>query len=123
MNIRSGSMGCEDRRPLPNTPAVDRIAQSSNNRLGAVLSALYGFWGARHAATTAGQRAALARRDSYSVIMFDHTISRGPINDFTSSPDDLLNAVLQFPADGGTNFELALTEAQAVMEQNWSNER
>ncbi|TFY78519.1 hypothetical protein EWM64_g5492, partial [Hericium alpestre] len=43
-----------DRRPLPNAPATDRIACASNNRLGAVFSALYGFWSARHAAI-AGQ--------------------------------------------------------------------
>ncbi|TFY77300.1 hypothetical protein EWM64_g6712 [Hericium alpestre] len=44
---RSGSMSSNDRRPLPNAPATDRIARASNNRLGAVLSALYGFWSAQ----------------------------------------------------------------------------
>ncbi|KAG1768958.1 hypothetical protein EDD22DRAFT_843764 [Suillus occidentalis] len=55
-------------RPLPNTPASDRITQRSDNRFGAVLSSLYYFWSARAAAIGAQQG---ARRDSYSVILFN----------------------------------------------------
>ncbi|KAI0058500.1 hypothetical protein BV25DRAFT_1964893 [Artomyces pyxidatus] len=120
---RSGSMSLDDRRPLPNAPATATIRQHADNRLGAVYSALYSFWSARHAAVTQGPSGAAARRDSYSVLLFDHTIATGLVNDFASSPDQLLAAVLRYRADGGTNFTLALQHARAVMEQNWSTER
>ncbi|KAG1886619.1 hypothetical protein F4604DRAFT_1278700 [Suillus subluteus] len=117
---RSGSMASGDKHPLPNTPASDRIVRRSNNRFGAVLSSLYSFWSAR-AAAIGGQQA--ARRDSYSVILFDHTVTNAFVNDFVSSPDQLLDAVLRYSADGGTNFTAAIMQAQSVMEQHWSTER
>ena len=119
---RSGSMCSSDRRPLANSPATARIVRNSNNRLGAVYSSLESFWSARHAAVTGGQQTA-ARRDSYSVVLFDHTIVNCLVNDFTSSPDQLLEAVLPYRAAGGTNFTAAIKQAQTVMEQNWSTER
>ncbi|KAG1764551.1 hypothetical protein EDD22DRAFT_883267 [Suillus occidentalis] len=116
----SGSMASSDRHPLPNTPASDRIVGRSNNRFGAVLSSLYSFWSAR-AAAVGGQQA--ARRDSYSVILFDSAVTNAFVNDFVSSPDQLLDAVLRYSADGGTNFTAAIQRAQSVMEQHWSTER
>jgi hypothetical protein len=118
-------MSSTDRGPLANTPSTALITKRANNRLGAVCSALYGFWSARNAAIsgqTAGQ-AAVARRDAYSIVLFDNGIRLGPISDMTSTPDELLNAVLQYSAGGGTNFNQALRSAQDVMEQNWSTER
>ena len=50
-------MDFSDRQPLTEGPAAERIQQRSNNRLGAVYSALYSFWSARHAAVAAGNRA------------------------------------------------------------------
>ncbi|EGN93599.1 hypothetical protein SERLA73DRAFT_145243 [Serpula lacrymans var. lacrymans S7.3] len=47
----------------------------------------------------------------------------GVVNDFTSSPDQLLDTVLQYRANGGTNYTAAIQQAQAVIEQNWSTER
>ncbi|KAG2040447.1 hypothetical protein BDR03DRAFT_892378 [Suillus americanus] len=117
---RSGSMASGDRHPLPNTPASDRIVRRSNNRFGAVLSSLYSFWSAR-AAAIGGQQG--ARRDSYSVILFDSSVTNAFVNDFVSSPDQLLDAVLRYSADGGTNFTAAILQAQSVMEQHWSTER
>jgi len=115
-------MSSGDRRPLTNSPATNKIVRHSNNRLGAVYSSLNSFWSARHAAVTGGPQAA-ARRDSYSVILFDHTVVSGVTNDFTSSPDQLLDAVLTYRAAGGTDFGAAIQRAQTVMEQNWSTER
>jgi hypothetical protein len=117
---RSGSMSYSDRHPLPNTPASARIIQRSNNRFGAVLSSLYSFWSAR-AAAVAGPQA--ARRDSYSIILFDHTIVDVVVNDFASSPDQLLDAALRYSISGGTNFTAAIQRGQSVMEQQWSTER
>ncbi|KAH9965565.1 hypothetical protein BGW80DRAFT_1345251 [Lactifluus volemus] len=110
---RSGSMSSSDRQPLNNAPQTNRIRQRCNNRLGAVYSALYSFWSARHAATTTATRQTVGARRDYT----------RPCNDFSSSPDDLLNAVLNSWAGGGTNFSQALREGQAVMEQHWSTER
>jgi hypothetical protein len=117
-------MGFADRRPLPGTPVTQRIAAYNDNRLGAVYSALYGFWAARHAAINAqGGGAAAQRRDAYSVVLFDHEIRVALENDFTSTPENLLGAVLQHRANGGTNYDLALTNAQLIMERRWSTER
>lgn len=115
-------MSCKDRRPLANSPATNTIAAHSNNRLGAVLSSLYSFWSARNTAVTAGQQNA-NRRDSYSVVLFDHTMANGLTNDFTSSPDQLLAALLPYKASGGTDFGGAIKHVQTIMEQNWSTER
>ncbi|KAG1805444.1 uncharacterized protein BJ212DRAFT_1391820 [Suillus subaureus] len=117
---RSGSMRLTDRQPLRNTPASDKIIQSSNNRFGAVLSSLYSFWSAR-AAVVAGSQA--VRRDSYSVILFDQSVVDAVVNDFSSSPDNLLDAVLRYRTSAGTNFTAAIQRAQSVMEQHWSTER
>ncbi|KAJ6620561.1 hypothetical protein B0H10DRAFT_2188402 [Mycena sp. CBHHK59/15] len=122
---RSGSMGGRDRLPLQNAPATVLITRHANNRLGAVFSALHGFWMSRNTAlNSGGQRAAPpARRDAYSVILFDHTLSTCVANDFTSSPDELLNKLLQYRDGGGTNFTAAIQSAEAIMRQHWSTER
>ncbi|KAJ7180916.1 hypothetical protein C8R46DRAFT_595271 [Mycena filopes] len=122
---RSGSMTSTDRRPLQNAPGTALISRSSNNRLGAVYSALHGFWMSRNTALSNGGRAAAVpgRRDAYSVVLFDHTVSVCIANDFTNSPDDLLNKLLAYQAGGGTNFSLALTAAQTLMRDHWSTER
>lgn len=158
-------MASEDRKPLADGPAADRIRTRANNRLGAVYSALYSFWTARHAAATVEQRTpntqrggrgavysalsniltarnatarnvgarnvevsrghepGFTRQDAYSVILFDDSTTNAVDNDVTSSPDELLNIMLNHQANGGTNFATALREAQAVMERHWSAER
>ena len=116
-------MSSTDRGPLADAPMTNRILRFSNNRLGAVYSALYGFWSARHAAVTAGRQAVAARRDAYSVVLFNSATTSILTNDFTSTPDQLLNAMLNHRAGGGTNFAGALRTGGVVMEQNWSTER
>ena len=116
-------MSRSDRRPLPDAPATDRIREKADNRLGAVYSALYSFWSARHTAVTSGQQAIGARRDAYSIILFDNNTKNAVVNDFTSTPDQLLDIVLNEKANGGTNFTTALQAGQAVMIRNWSTER
>jgi len=49
------------------------------------------------------------RRDGYSIILFNHSTSNVVTNDFTSSPDQLLDAVLDYGPGGSTNFTDALT--------------
>ncbi|KAI0692274.1 hypothetical protein BC835DRAFT_1277959 [Cytidiella melzeri] len=116
---RSGSMAATDRLPLSNTPVTTRLRGRHNNRIGAVYSSLYTFWQARHAALTAGAN----RRDAYSVILFDHALYNAVNNDFTSTPDALLDLVLPYGAGGGTEFNMALQAAQRSMSDNWSTER
>jgi len=133
---KSSSMGSADHLPLAEGPAAKRIQSLANNRLGAVYSALYNFWSARHAAVAAGQRKLGAqcsatrdqepvytRPDSYSIILFNAQPQTIMVNDVTSSPDQLLDIVLRHGFGGGTEFANALTEAQDIMVQNWSKER
>lgn len=112
-------MSSSDRRPLPNTPVSTRISQTSNNRLGAVYSALYSFWLTRQGAIGTGA----ARRDAYSIILFQSSATVALRNDFTSSPEELLNVALRYQSTGGTNYEAALKSAQTVMTESWSTER
>ena len=110
-------MAAADRLPLPNTPSSARIAWSANNRLGAVYSALHAFWTARSAA------AGNARRDAYSAILHDDMMTTCFENDFTSTPDQLLELLLPIMASGENDFDGALEAAQEVMERFWSPER
>ena len=112
-------MSSSDRIPLAGAPMTSLIMQYANNRLGAVYSALYGFWSARHAA---GSRVG-ARCDAYSIILFEFATTPILINDLTRTPDQLLDVMLRYQAGGGTNFSEALRAGGAVMEQNWSTER
>ena len=113
-----------DQIPLADAPMTNRIRQTANNRLGAVYSALHGFWSARHAAVTVGQPSGVGtRRDAYSVILFNHTTTSILTNDFTKTPDQLLDVMLPIAAGGFTNFSEALRVGGTVMEQNWSTER
>jgi hypothetical protein len=117
-------MGQNDRRPLRNTPVTARLSARHNDRLGAVYSALYGFWSARHAAVQAGGTQGNAvRRDAYSIILFDNEISTILQNDFQRTPDELLNALLAYESRGGTDYTLALNQARAMMERHWDPAR
>ena len=117
-------MGNTDRQPLPDSAGVDRIVRKANNRLGAVFSALYYFWIARQAAMDRNAPVGGGRRDAYSLIFFNHEPSTSSIeNDFTSSPDELLKAALDFGVYGGTDFIKALNKTQDLMTTHWSTER
>jgi len=116
---QSGSMKSTDQRPLATSPVA--IAGRQNNRFGAALSSLYAFWKARDEAARQGAATGV-RRDAYSVILFDHNPVVRLTNDFTSTPDQMLNQCLTMSA-GGTNFNAALKSAQSVMQTNWSTER
>jgi hypothetical protein len=113
----------QDRQPLPNSAGIDRITPTANDRLGVVFAALYSFWIARQAAVDRNTPVGGGRRDSYSLIFFNHEPSTSVENDFTSSPDELLTAALNFEADGGTDFTSALERAENVMTTHWSPER
>ena len=121
--LRSGSMGSTDICPRPRAEMTELIQQTANNRLGAVYSVLYDFWSSRHHALAAGRQAIGARRDAYSIILFDEATTHVLTNDFTRTPDQLLAAVLRHQTGGGTDFTVALRAGQSVMEQNWSTER
>lgn len=117
-------MSGNDRRPLADTPVTARINRSCPDRLGAVYSSLHGFWSSRHAAVNApGSQATGGRRDAYSIIFFDHEIHEGVTNNFTSTPDQLLDSVLAVQARGGTDFTAALAHGRTVMQRHWSTER
>ncbi|KAG8962040.1 hypothetical protein FRC05_005627 [Tulasnella sp. 425] len=113
----SGSMAATDRGPLQGQPVTELISDSNNNRLGAVLSALYGFW------ITLASGATGPRRDSYSVITFGWFAWTRIENDSTSTSDQLLDRLLQVRALGQTSFNAALEQARTIMADNWSTDR
>ena len=117
-------MGLTDLRPLENSPSTARISPYNNNRLGAVYSSLHRFWVSRQATLNAvGQNVAVTRRDAYSTILFQSSTTTCISNDFTRSPDDLLDGIVSYRAGGGSNYTGALAAAQSLMVQHWSNER
>ena len=116
-------MAGTDCQPLADAPATDRIRQRSNNRLGAVYSAVYSFWFARHIAGIAGRKTVGVRRDAYSVILFNFIAENVVVNDSESNPDRLLDAMLSRQAIGDTFFTAGLRASKSVMEKHWSTER
>ncbi|KAN0134230.1 hypothetical protein V8E53_008002 [Lactarius tabidus] len=85
---------------------------------------LYGFWIARQAAIDRNAPVGGGRRDAYSLIFFNYEASTSSIeNDFTSSPDELPTASLDFGVHGGTNFNKALDKTQELMTSHWGTER
>ncbi|KAG8960525.1 hypothetical protein FRC03_006451 [Tulasnella sp. 419] len=99
--------------------AAPRIKRLHNNRYGAVLSALYEFWTSR--ATGSTQQG--ARRDAYSILLFNKRVEVVLSNDNTSSPDSLLACLLGKHEGSGTSFDSALVTATSVMERFWNTER
>jgi len=119
-------MGLNNPTPLPATPVTPTILSRHSNRLGAVYLSLHSFWQSRRHALTAsgsGAQAASARKDAYSVILFHHAVTRSFENDFQQTPQNMLQNLLQYEADGGTNYELAVIETEALMRRHWSSER
>jgi hypothetical protein len=116
-------MGLQDSKPLPGTPVTRRLTPRHNDRLGAVYSAVYSFWSARASAHSQAGQAAALRRDAYSVILFDDAIDIPLVNDFQSSPDDLLTSVLAHESRGGTDYSVALRSVHSIMETHWSTDR
>ncbi|KAF8341346.1 uncharacterized protein EI90DRAFT_1724498 [Cantharellus anzutake] len=115
---RSSSMAERDRVPLAGQAATRQIIHYNNNRYGAVLSAVYSFWTARAGASPGG-----IRRDTYSVVVFRETAATIITNDLTRDADALLSPLLHVGPAGGTNFSVAIREAQGVMERNWNADR
>jgi hypothetical protein len=116
-------MSSADRTPSPGTPSTTFIAPILNNRLGAVYAALHSFWMARQA-TIGHSGGTDTRRDAYSVLLY-HALATPTsiINDFTRTPDQLLQELLLHTTRRGTNFKAALMLAQSMMETHWSTER
>jgi hypothetical protein len=105
--------------------AAERRTLGTQRRLDSVYSALHNlnFRSGRNAGATRGQDPAFARRDSYSVILFDDWATTTLDNDVTSSPDQLLDIMLRQQTGGGTDFAEGLREAEEVMVKNWCTER
>ncbi|KAG8716525.1 hypothetical protein FRC09_015642 [Ceratobasidium sp. 395] len=115
----SSSMCRRDKQPLANTPISARLKSTCNNRYGAVLSALYGFWYSRAPAQSGSQ----TRQDAYSVVTFNDTPVTQVSNDFTSTTDQLIGQLISQRIWGGTNFNVALAHAQKLIQTNWSSDR
>ena len=117
-------MSATDLRPPQNTASSARISRYNNNRLGAVYSSLHEFWVSRQAAANAvGGNVTIARRDAYSMILFDSSATTCISNDSTSSPDDLLDRIVSYRAGGGTDYTKALVAAQSLVVQHWGDGR
>ncbi|KAI9343866.1 hypothetical protein DFJ73DRAFT_840771 [Zopfochytrium polystomum] len=113
---RSGSMGSQDCLPDP-SPVQRKIAQSHQNRLGAVYSSCYSFWKAREAMSKQ------IRHDAYSVILFNESPQVVVENDFTSTADQLLDRIIPYTASGGTSFQKAAQLSTQILNRNMTGDR
>ncbi|KAG8834730.1 hypothetical protein FRC17_007454 [Serendipita sp. 399] len=124
----SGSMIWQtDCQPREYSPASSKIRPRFNNRLGALLEALYGFWLARDTATRKGASSG-ARSDAYTLVRFAEFAKASVTftNDTSSTPDELLDMTLNQPHDcqpGLNDFNEAMRVTGAEMERTWSSER
>ena len=113
-------MGLRDFRPLEDAPISQRIQAVADNRLGAIYSALYGFWSARaNAIATIGA----TRGDAYSVILSGQCPVVVLSGDLTMSPDDMLNSVLAYGPSGRLWPSDPLVAVESVMVQHWNVSR
>jgi hypothetical protein len=126
-------MTSDDRKPLEDTPVSQLMENTANNRFGSALSAMYSFWLSKAPA------AATLRRDTYTVISFNHKAwVRVIYHSFSlltacqvschknnhSTPDELLDIVSQnTKIGGGTEFTVALKTIQAQLETTWDPQR
>jgi len=85
LRFRSASMSSFDHVPLADGPAAERIRLHANNRLGAVYSALYSFWTARHHATITARQRFGSRRGLDSVYSALHSF--WPTNSAAATAD------------------------------------
>jgi hypothetical protein len=85
-------MNLTDCRPLAYGPAAERL-QGLENRLGAVYSALYSFWSARHAAVVAGQRELGAQRkyDTVYSVLYNLTYGLAAVPVLPGTKDQFLH--------------------------------
>lgn len=115
---------------LPSTPVTPEVQRRHNNRLGAAYLSLHGFWHSRQVAvpvsvpgSNSGPQGAAARRDSYSLIFFNHGATTCFENDFQRTPESMLKTALQTTSSGGTNYDVAIRKTEVVMRTHWSSER
>jgi hypothetical protein len=113
---RSMSMKNDDRKPLENSPVCGKIRAHMNNRLGAVYSALYGFWSARQAAVG-------LQCDANTVILHAEGTQSVCENDSTKSPRELLELLLPNGPKGGNCFGKALKAADTAISKCWDDAR
>ncbi|CAE6373798.1 unnamed protein product [Rhizoctonia solani] len=122
----SSSMKSGDRQPLPNTPISDRLRLACNNRYGAVLSALYGFWKSREPGSIpSGQSTGVepTRSDAYSIITFTTGSTICTMNDTSSTTEQLIENLISSRPRGGTSFLAALERIALILESNWNDDR
>ena len=112
-------MASIDQRPMADTPVTAQIVQRHDNRLGAVYHALHSFWTARNAAF----RDLVQRPDSYSLLLFDQDVYNVVSNDEDSTPEQLLQILLEYNAGWGTEYRGALNQARALIETHWDGHR
>ncbi|KAH0833843.1 hypothetical protein J3R83DRAFT_11007 [Lanmaoa asiatica] len=115
-SAKSMSMSKNDRTPHQNSPVYGRLRSRTNNRLGAVYSALYSFWTARQAAVG-------RQRDANTIILHAEGTESVCENDTMRSPDELLGLLLPNLPKGGNSFDLALKAANTAMSNWWDDTR
>nr|CAG8441595.1 7070_t:CDS:10 [Entrophospora candida] len=115
---RSGSMNGTDRKPLENIHSniSQKIAQSHNNRIGAVYSAVYLFM-EEHKEK---QNQDAVDNDTISLILFNHETVVPIENQSLNDANNVLDTMIQYEANGGTRFDLAIREAGSLIDKHYN---
>ncbi|CAG8642418.1 8285_t:CDS:10, partial [Ambispora gerdemannii] len=121
---RSGSMSSSDCRPRCSNSQTTCLQHNHNNRLGAVYEAVYSFIETRKnslKATNVGLSA--VDRDIASLILFESTATVVFENQSLSNPEQLLEKMMKFDADGGTSFHAGINKAAEIIEKYYDRQK
>ncbi|PKY25815.1 hypothetical protein RhiirB3_528171 [Rhizophagus irregularis] len=109
----SSSMSGQDIKPMQDFLIYNDLTKKHNNRIGAVYQAVYLFMNARR------NSAKITMPDSISLILFNHEpIVPFEYRDLTNLKD-LLNSMLQYKANGFTNFDNAIQKAGILIKTHF----
>ncbi|KAG8756565.1 hypothetical protein FRC14_002941 [Serendipita sp. 396] len=109
-------MSLRDRTPDARHEYFPSIRMRHNNRYGAVLVAVLRFLSARRSVD-------LATKDAYSCILFDRFVQKPFIGDDQSTPEQLIEKLVEVDIGYGTRFNSALAATKQVLRDEWQPKR
>ncbi|RIB16915.1 hypothetical protein C2G38_2188736 [Gigaspora rosea] len=113
---KSGSMNDKDCRPLCNNIKLLGLRHNHNNRLGAVMEAVFTFIETRNKSRKATQVGQMAiDRDTVSLILFDDYAKVAFENRNLANSKEILQEMMKYSAGGGTNFAKGIKSASNLI--------
>ncbi|CAG8691510.1 11749_t:CDS:10, partial [Racocetra persica] len=113
---KSGSMRSTDCKPLCNITKLLSLKHNHNNRLGAVMEAVFTFIETRKKSRKSTQVGQMAiDRDTVSLILFNEKATVAFENRTLTNSEELLRVMKEYTAEGGTNFANGINKATKLI--------